>query len=77
MRPVFEKFGVNYAAMRHVLAVKLLMDARRTPIVLASGRQKKKKESNLFLKSLWVYALVGLFVVPFIFISSDYLFTGE
>ncbi|UAK15801.1 hypothetical protein [Sporolactobacillus terrae] len=74
MRPVFEKLGVNYAVMRHVLAVKLLMDARRMPIVLASGRQKKKKDSNLFLKSLWVYALVGLFVVPFIFLSSDYLF---
>ncbi|GAY74897.1 hypothetical protein NBRC111894_451 [Sporolactobacillus inulinus] len=48
LRPVFEKLGVNYAAMRHVLAVKLLMDARRTPIVLASGRQKRKRKATCF-----------------------------
>lgn len=71
---LFERLGVDYTTMRKILAVKLLMDTRRAPIVLNQRMRKKNKEGNLFLKSLWVYALTGLFIVPLNFIGSDYLF---
>ncbi|MCO7125454.1 hypothetical protein NIE88_06685 [Sporolactobacillus shoreicorticis] len=71
---VFDRMHVNYPVMRQILAVKLLMDARRTPVVLGDRARNKKKGGNLFLKSLWVYALTGLFLVPIYFLGNDYLF---
>lgn len=71
---MFNRMHVDYPVMRKVLAAKLLMDARRTPVVLGSRARNKEKEGNLFLKSLWVYALTGLFIVPINFLGSDYLF---
>jgi hypothetical protein len=71
---MFNRMHVDYPVMRKVLAAKLLMDARRTPVVLGNRARNKKKEGNLFLKSLWVYALTGLFIVPINFLGSDYLF---
>ncbi|MCO7175134.1 hypothetical protein ACFP7A_05825 [Sporolactobacillus kofuensis] len=74
LRWLFERLGVDYTMMRKILAVKLLMDTRRTPVLLNQRTRKKYKEGNLFLKSLWVYALTGLFIVPITFIGSHYLF---
>ncbi|MCL1631397.1 hypothetical protein M3N64_05450 [Sporolactobacillus sp. CPB3-1] len=74
LRPIFERLGVDYPAMRHVLAVKLIMDTRRLPVVLGSRTRTKRKESNLFLKSLWVYALIGLFLIPMNLLPGNYLF---
>lgn len=70
----FERLGVDYAMMRQILIVKLTMDARRAPVVLSGRRNKKQKEGNLFLKSLWLYALTGLFLIPFTLIGRNYLF---
>ncbi|GGL49249.1 hypothetical protein [Sporolactobacillus putidus] len=70
----FEWLGIDYAMMRKILAVKLTMDARRAPVVLNGTRNKKRKESNLFLKSLWLYALTGLFLVPIVLMGHNFLF---
>src|SRR5699024_11907411 len=71
-RPIFGMFRVDYAAMRRILQMKLMMDQRRTPAIL-SGANKKPK-GNLFLKSLGIYALYGLFMIPFLFIGDNLMF---
>lgn len=71
-------FGVDYPIMRKILQVKLLMDRRRVPSVYQSMQAKKKKnqkeDSNLFFKSLWVYALMSLMVALFISFGNHYFF---
>lgn len=73
---LFQRFGVDYSAMRKILQVKLIMDQRRVPTVFSQGARKKKKENegNGFLKSLWMYAFLGLFTIPFIVFGENYLF---
>ncbi|KHF38536.1 hypothetical protein [Halalkalibacter okhensis] len=75
-RSVFEKLGVDYNIMRKILQVKLTMDNRRVPTIFTQSNAKtdKKKEGNQFLKSLWLYGLFGLVLVPFILVGENYLF---
>jgi hypothetical protein len=63
-RPLFIKFNIDYPLLRSMLAVKLLMDARRVPTLF---RDTQEKKGNLVFKSLWIYALYGLILVYFIF----------
>lgn len=75
IKPVFEKLGINYPVMREILAVKLLMDRRRVPTVINSNNKKNDKEDgNNFIKSLWIYIVFGLILIPFIIIKSNYIF---
>ncbi|WP_042149838.1 hypothetical protein [Paucisalibacillus sp. EB02] len=69
---VFRKMNIDYGVMRKILEVKLTMDQRRIPTILSQNA--KKKEGNQFLKSLWIYALYGLLLVPFVFLGDNYLF---
>lgn len=71
-RGVFHMFGVDYPVMRKILQMKLMMDSRRTPTILSGG--SKKYKGNLFLKSLGIYALYGLFLVMFLFIGDNLMF---
>ncbi|KQL50710.1 hypothetical protein AN964_24080 [Heyndrickxia shackletonii] len=75
---LFQKFGVDYPAMRKILQVKLIMDQRRVPTIFSQGAQSKKKKAgddgNGFLKSLWLYAFFGLLTIPFIVLGENYLF---
>ncbi|AZK45795.1 hypothetical protein [Paenibacillus lentus] len=79
-RGLFEKAGVDYAVMRRILQVKLMMDARRVPTLMnknkgrkSAGRQETK-DSNNFLGSLWMYSLFGAFSSPFILLGDNYIF---
>ncbi|MDT8860544.1 hypothetical protein N0O92_09885 [Alkalihalobacillus sp. MEB130] len=72
-RTVFVKMGVDYDIMRQILRVKLTMDQRRVPTIFTQSNSKKK-EGNQFLKSLWLYALFGLILIPFILLGEHYLF---
>jgi ABC-2 type transport system permease protein len=76
IRPVFEKMGINYPVMREILALKLLMDGRRVPTVISGNTKRKsdKDEGNKFIKSLWIYILFGLILIPFIMLKSNYIF---
>ena len=68
--------GVDYATLRRILHVKLLMDSRRAPVILSSSNRKKEEEQdkNLFVSSLWLYGLIGLVLTPFVFWSNpEYL----
>lgn len=72
---IFHLFGVNYPLMRKILQIKLTMDRRRIPTVFnEKGKKKQDDDSNQFLKSLWVYAFLGLILVPFILITDSYIF---
>lgn len=71
---MFKKIGVDYIAMRKILQVKLTLDSRRTSTVLGNSQsQEEKKEKNLFLSSLFIYVFIGLFLVPLMALSSNYL----
>lgn len=76
-KSIFKKLGVDYEVMRKILQIKLLMDGRRVPTVFSANNDNKKNEkdnSNRFLKSLWVYTLMGLMLIPFILMESSYLY---
>ncbi|MFB8376410.1 hypothetical protein [Paenibacillus taichungensis] len=66
-RPIITKAGADYDVLRLILRVKFQMDQRRVPTVLsARNGNKEQKEGNLYLRSLWLYALMGLIMVPFV-----------
>lgn len=65
---IYEKLGVNYASMRTILKLKLLMDNRRVPTIYKDRENENKK--NTFKKSLFLYGLMGVFLAVFIFIPS-------
>lgn len=75
---LFEKMGVNYPIMRKILQAKLTMDQRRVPTIFNQSAKKKKgkktKDGNGFIKSLWIYALIGLFTIPFVVFGTNYIF---
>lgn len=72
---VFSSFGIDYKIMRKILQVKLTMDGRRVPTIFSQNAKKEGKEtSNQYIKSLWIYVLFGLFMIPFILMGDNYLF---
>ena len=69
---MFIKFGIDYEAMQKILCVKLTMDERRVPTIFNDAR--KRKDGNQFLKSLWIYGLYGIMLIPFIVLGDNYIF---
>lgn len=75
IRPLFEKMGIDYDILRNILYIKLLMDGRRVPTVFGSDKkQPDTTNKNQFMKSLWIYMLMGLVLIPFIIMKNNYLF---
>lgn len=75
LEKVFTSFDIDYKSMRKILQVKLTMDGRRIPTIFSQNAPNKDKEtSNQYIKSLWIYVLFGLFMIPFLFIGDSYLF---
>jgi hypothetical protein len=57
---MFRRAGVDYDMLRLILQLKLVMDSRRVPTVIAnSGKVKEGK--NYFKSSLFIYCFMGLF----------------
>ncbi len=73
-RKIFEKMGIDYDLMRRILQVKFVMDGRKTPSVVGNVKEKNKETENNFLKSLWVYALMGIINVFFVMLNESYIF---
>lgn len=75
-RGFFEKLGVDYHIMRKILQIKLIMDGRRVPTAVGgSGKSKdENKHENAFFKSLWIYGLMGIIMVPFIVMRKNFIF---
>lgn len=75
LKPVFEKLGADYMVMRRILQIKLIMDGRRVPTVFAGKNNDKSGDSgNKFFKSLWIYVLMGLILIPFVCMKSSYIY---
>ncbi|WP_138420389.1 hypothetical protein [Aquibacillus sediminis] len=68
----FEVFGVDYEVMRKILEVKLTMDQRRVPTMFNQST-KKKEDNNQFLKSLGMYLLMSLILIPLV-LGDHYFF---
>lgn len=73
-RGLFERFGIDYPVMRKILAVKLTMDGRRTPTVFNQQKKKKKPEENGFIKSLGMYVLISIMLIPIVDFGQNYLY---
>ncbi|WP_027625063.1 hypothetical protein [Clostridium lundense] len=73
---IFEKSGVDYKTMRKILQLKLTMDGRRVPTVINNSQKKKEEENdkNQFFKSLWMYVLLGLFLVALVISNKNIMF---
>lgn len=71
-RGLFRLARVDYPTMRAILSVKLMMDQRRVPTIFQDVKQKES--SNAFLKSLLLYALYGLILIPFLIMGENYMF---
>ncbi|RIW28255.1 hypothetical protein D3H55_22085 [Bacillus salacetis] len=71
---IFTKQGIDYRILRRILQVKLTMDGRRVPTIFNQSSKKQKEDNNRFIKSLWIYALYGLFLVPIMLMGNSYLF---
>ncbi|GIP28864.1 hypothetical protein J23TS9_39940 [Paenibacillus sp. J23TS9] len=76
LRNVFEKFGVDYPVMRKILEIKLLMDGRRAPTLLQKSSKNADPAtlSNQFIKSLWIYIVLSLVLVPFVAMKMNFMF---
>lgn len=74
-RGILERFGCDYPLLREILKVKLTMDARRVPTIVSNARKKQSdSDKNSFVRSLWMYALMGLILLPFVLMNDNYLF---
>ncbi|WBL13697.1 hypothetical protein [Sutcliffiella sp. NC1] len=72
---VFNRSDIDYKMMRKLLQVKFTMDGRRVPTIFQQNNRKKvETDSNQYVKSLWIYVLFGLFMIPFILMDNNYMF---
>ncbi|WP_431808076.1 hypothetical protein [Lysinibacillus sphaericus] len=71
MQFIFRKMGIDYSIMRQILHIKLTMDERKVPTIF---NQNKKDQKNSYFKSLWIYALYGLILIPFMGFGDNYHF---
>ena len=74
-RVLFTKLGIDYPVMRQILQIKLLMDERKVPTFMNQSANKNNEEKKYgYIKSLWIYALIGLLLIPFMGFGDNYLF---
>ncbi len=67
---LFQKAKVDYPMMREILQMKLTLDTRRVPTIF---NDSNSDSGNQFLKSLGIYALMGLILIAFLF-GDQYIF---
>lgn len=67
---LFKKSKVDYDVMRRILEVKLTLDSRRESVFEKSQGKNEETDSS-FLKSYWIYILMGFFMIPFGFIGNS------
>ncbi len=74
-KPLFQRMDIDYEVMRRILYIKLLLDGRRVPTVFGNNKKgKDADDKNMFLRSLWIYLLMGLILLPFVMMKNNYLF---
>lgn len=71
---LFKAFKIDYPIMKKILKTKLILDSRRTSTVnMLKKGEGNRKDKNNFLRSLPIYIFMGLILIPFLFLSDDYL----
>lgn len=72
----FEKLGVDYNVMRRILQIKFIMDSRRVSTIVNSSSKKEDDNSvkSNFNKSLLTYGLIGLIMIPIIWMGENFIF---
>jgi len=60
------KSGINYKQLRMILKIKLLLDQRNVPTILAN--QRKMESKNLVLRSMLIYIFMGLMISIFVWV---------
>lgn len=73
LRGGFVRIGVDYEVMRSILQVKLTMDGRRTPTVLAGTQKKEEKKEESPLRVQWIYILFGVMLIPLMLLTGNYM----
>jgi hypothetical protein len=77
---LFTKADIDYTVMRNILQLKLTLDARRVPTIIKNNNKRKKEadsensDKNYFMRSLWVYGVISIFIIPLILMGDNYLF---
>ena len=72
---LFTKMGIDYMVMRHILQIKLTMDERKVPTFFNQSANKKSEDQKYgFIKSLWIYVLIGLILIPLMGFGENFLF---
>lgn len=72
---IFTKMGIDYDIMRKILHIKLTMDERKVPTLFNQAANKKKEDQKYgYFKSLWIYALFSLILIPLIVFGDNFLF---
>ncbi|WP_332646600.1 hypothetical protein [Lysinibacillus sp. 54212] len=75
VRFLFTKLGIDYETMRKILHIKLTMDERRIPTLFSQSATKKSEDKKYgYIKSLWIYVLISLVLIPFIILGENFLF---
>lgn len=74
LAPVYQKFGVDYRQMRTILKMKMTMDSRKEATIQGmSSNAKQNEEKNHFFSSLWVYAIISVFLL-LLFVYDNWVF---
>ncbi len=74
LKPLFEKLGIDTVVLRKILQVKLLMDGRRVPTVFSDSKKTESESEGNQWKMLLVYLIMGISIIPFIIMKSNYIF---
>ena len=72
IRFLFIKMGIDYTVMRKILQIKLTMDERKVPTLFTANNKEDKKYG--YIKTLWIYVLIGLILIPFIGFGENFFF---
>lgn len=70
-KPLFNLLQIDYPVMRKIVEMKLRMDSRRVPVMF--NNQTKEPKGNQFMKSLGIFLIYSLILIPFIF-GENYMF---
>ena len=71
-KKIFEAQGIDYDIMRNILRLKFIMGQRNSPTIMQNYSKKNgKSDDNLFNRALIMYGIIGLFMVPIMFMKSD------
>ncbi|WP_440896571.1 hypothetical protein ACS127_00765 [Amphibacillus sp. Q70] len=71
---LYRLLGVDYQTLRLIIGFKLMMDGRRVPTIMSNDRQKPNALLTPFVKSLLLYAFIGLLLIPFLIIGEYFYF---